>query len=154
MMKSNYIFTITTGNSGRGRFEKNSVAQGVCSGGPYIMLVVYIHCQLAHGFVSTHAPVNNKPIRASPPVHFNGVCQRANLEWAGHLPGSGPAMVASGPGLAAGNGTHKALSKGGIWHPPFHPMFGENRRLVTNEPVGLAKKPDIEACSRMGIRPI
>ena len=63
MMKSNYIFTITTGNSGRGRFEKNSVAQGVCSGGPYIMLVVYIHCQLAHGFVSTHAPVNNKPIR-------------------------------------------------------------------------------------------
>jgi hypothetical protein len=36
----------------------------------------------------------------------------------------------------------------------FGPMFGENRRLVTNEPVGLAKKPDIEGCSRMGIRSI
>jgi hypothetical protein len=43
--------------------------------------------------------------------------------------------------------------------PRDHSMFthveiklGENRRLVTNEPIGLDKKTDMDGCSRMDIQ--
>ena len=44
-------------------------------------------------------------IRASPPDYANANGEWPFLEWAGQLPGPGPAVVASGPGLPAGNGT-------------------------------------------------
>ena len=57
-------------------------------------------------------------LRAWPLVLANGNPIWPNLEWAGHLPGSGPAVVASGPGLAAGNGTLDDFLKGVFDTPP------------------------------------
>jgi len=49
-------------------------------------------------------------LRASPLADANGNGNRPFLEGPGQLPGSGPAVGASGPGPDTANGTH-----GGLW---------------------------------------